>query len=283
MADKINYYNFTTPIGRLISGSPSKYRTTGGNNEPLIYKSGENKGQPKREYSLGVAYDKNQADVPAFIRMLKEAAKAEWDKLFDSDLNCLLPSFAGKIIDGDSAIPNKKGHRPCDNEFWPGHWIVWFNSDKEPPCVLPRATERIPASEIKTGYYVRIKGSTRKNDGDTPGMYMNLEGVERSGFGAEISGRPDPIESFRDEAAVAVPAGMSQVPVASGDVGIPHKHQSIPEASGKSTGAATNIPAPPPLQDPGEVMVLYKGNTYKASELLASNWSQAQVDSLPRV
>jgi hypothetical protein len=267
MAEK-TYYNFTTPIGRLVSGSPSYYRTTNQLGEPIIYKSGIHKGEPKKEYSMGVAFKKTQADVPAFIRELRGYAAQEWPRLFDEDLNCQFDDFAGKITDGDSTKMNKKQRRPCDNPDWQGCWIVWFTSDREPQCVTRGAGKIMPASEIKTGYYVRVKGSTCKNAGDTPGMYMNLEGVELSGYGPEIETRPDPREAFRAKQAAVVPEGMSDVPVPKGEVSVPGE-------------------APPPPIPPGEKekstgsKVLYQGVTYERDQLIRRGWTEAQVAALP--
>ena len=267
MAEK-TYYNFTTPIGRLVSGSPSSFRTTNQLGEQLTYKSGVNKGEPKREYSLGVAFRKTQSDVPAFIRELRGYAAQEWPRLFDGDLNCLFDDFAGKITDGDSTKMNKKQKRPCDNPNWQGCWIVWFTSDREPQCVSHGAGKIIPASGIKTGYYVRISASTCKNTGDTPGMYMNLEGVELSGYGPEIETRPDPRDAFRENQAAVVPEGMSAVPVSDGEAPVPSE------------------PPPPPIP-PGNgetragSKVLYQGVTYERDQLIKRGWTEAQVAALP--
>ncbi len=268
MVEKKNYYNFTTPIGRLVSGSPSQFRKTNQRGEPLVYKSGVNIGEPKREYSLGVAYRKTQPDVPKFIRELREHAAKEWPQLFDGDGNCVFEDFAGKITDGDSTKMNKKQRRPCDNPEWKGCWVVWFTSDREPVCVSSGARELIPAAGIKTGYYVRIKASTCKNTGDTPGMYMNLEGVELSGYGPEIENRPDPREAFREKQAAVVPEGMSTVPVTKGEIPVPSE------------------PPPPPIP-PGEKevsagsKVLYQGVVYERAQLMKRGWTEAQVAALP--
>ena len=46
------------------------------------------------------------------------------------------PTFAWKIVDGDSSIPDKKGGKPCDKEGFPGHWIVRISirSNGGPTC-----------------------------------------------------------------------------------------------------------------------------------------------------
>lgn len=282
MAEK-KYHNFTTPIGRLVSGSPASFRTTNGSGEELKYKGGPNQGLPRRDYSIGVAFDKNQSDVPAFIRLLKGYAEQEWPQLFEGG-EPVLPAFSLKITDGDSTEPNKKMRRPCDTPEWKGCWVIWFSADREPPCVLPNASAVLPAAEVKTGYYVRVKGTTCKNTGDTPGMYMNLEGVERSGFGAEISNRPDPVEAFKTTAATVTPAGMSQVPVAEGDVRLPDERKK--EAYGGPV-AEDSAPPPPPAETPApppevtEEKVLYKGTVYTKQFLRDSKWSEEQISMLP--
>lgn len=278
------YHRFTTPIGRLVSGAPALFRTTNSQGEPLLYKSGVNIGQPKREYSIGVAFDKTQSDVPAFIREIKDFAKSEWPQYFDANSEPTLPAFSLKITDGDSTIPNKKGRRPCDTPEWAGCWVMWFSSDREPPCVLPGASSIIPATEIKTGYYVRVKGSTSKNTGDTPGMYMNLEGVERSGFGPEISSRPDPIEAFKEAPAAVVPQGMSQVPVATGEMRTPDDHKQ--EVYGGPVASENAAPPPPaggaaPPPPASEAKVMYQGVAYTKQFLRDSKWTEDQINALP--
>ena len=259
------YYSFTSPIGRLVSGTPGSFRTTDTLGAPLIYKTGPKKGEPKKDFSIGVAYRKDQADVPAFIRELTGYAAKEWPNIFDADLKCSYDSFASKITDGDSTKMNKKQRRPCDNPDWRGCWIVWYSSDREPECVSKRAKSRLNANEIKTGYYVRVKASTSRNTGDTPGMYMNLEGVELFGYGPEISNRPDPTEAFREKEAEAIPEGLSDVPLEAGDVPVKPR-----EAT----------PAPPPAP-PASDKVSYQGVVYAKEELRKRGWSEAQISSLP--
>ena len=268
------YYNYTSPIGRLVSGSPSTFRTTTQAGEPLIYKSGINKGQPKKEYYIGVAYEKTQADVPMFINELKGYASKEWPNLFDASGNCSYPDFADKITDGDSTEMNKNQRRPSDNPDWKGCWVIWFTSDREPSCVSAGAASLIEAKEIKTGYYVRVKGSTCKNTGNTPGMYMNLEGVELSGYGPEISNRPDPREAFKQNKPAAMPQGMSKVPVSQGEVPVADRHPS---------SDTPPPPAPPGGSDASDApsRVLYQGVAYERLQLIERGWTEAQVAALP--
>lgn len=265
------YYNFTTPIGRLVSGSPSSFRTTNNLGEPLVYKSGANIGEPKKEFSIGVAFSKTQADVPAFIRELHGYSAKAWPDLWDSDMECSFKDFANKITDGDSTEMNKKQRRPSDNPDWQGCWVVWFTSDREPTCVTAGAAKLIPATEIKTGFYVRVKASTSRNTGDTPGMYMNLEGVELSGYGPEIERRPDPRQAFKDTKAEAIPDGMSTVPVVKGEMPVADRH---PEP------AAPPPPAPPGSGETSD-KVVYQGTTYERQQLIARGWTEAQVAALP--
>lgn len=270
-----NYYNFTTPIGRLVSGAPASFRTTTQAGEPLYYKTGQRQGEPKRDYSIGVAFQKDQVDVPAFIRTLKSYAAKDWPNLFDEDLNCQYGAFADKITDGDSTVMNKKQRRPSDKPEWKGCWIIWFSSDREPQCVSNTGMA-IDADNIKTGYYIRVKGSACKNTGDTPGMYMNLEGVELSGYGPELSNKPDVREAFKENKPAAVPEGMSTVPVVKGDVPIANRH---PE----------ELPPPPPAPRVSEEehratgKVSYQGVIYGRDELLERGWTEAQVAALPQV
>lgn len=259
MEDK-TYYNFTTPIGRLVSGSPSSFKTVDQFGEALKYKSGPNIGQPKKEWSVGVAFEKDQKDVPAFMAMLKRNAAKEWPNLFDENMNCLYADFADKITDGDSTQMNKKQKRPCDKEGYKGCWVIWFNSYNEPPCVSYRAESILKPQDIKRGYYVRITGSMSKNTGETPGMYMNLNGIELAGYGPVISNVPDPRDAFRENEPEVMPKGMNSKPT-------------------------DDAPPPPPAPQTGvdAPRVMYKGVAYNPDDLLKQGWKPEQVAGLPQV
>lgn len=278
------YLNFVTPIGRLVSGSPDKATTTDATGEPLKYKSGDKKGQNRVEYRIGIAFAKNQADVPPFLAQIRAFSKKQWPNLFDANNQPLLPSFSDKITDGDSTEVNKKGNRPCDNENWRGHWVIWFNSDTAPTCVSPGSRSLIPAADIKTGYYVRVQSSCSKNTGDTPGMYMNLDGLELAGHGELISNKPDTMEAFKSAGAAAcIPAGMEPAPGAAATQQAPSPATPPPPQNDVYAGPVADPPPPPiPAGPDPEEKFLYQGNVFTRARLLESGWTEAHIMACPK-
>jgi hypothetical protein len=100
-----------TPVGRLVQGSLYSGSTTDAENRPLIYKTGANAGQPRTNFWFNVALKKgteqhwNQTDWGLKIWNVGQAGFPQ------GQANS--PTFAWKIIDGDSQIPNTQGKRPC--------------------------------------------------------------------------------------------------------------------------------------------------------------------------
>jgi len=129
------------------------------------------------------------------------------------------PDFAWKITDGDSTKPNKKQRRPCDNEGYPGHWILHFSSGFPPGIYKTREGTRdqfdpLPQPDfIKLGYYVQVNFTCAGNGAQSqPGVYLNHSMVCFAAFGTEISvGRDVASAGFGQS---ALPAGASMTPPA---------------------------------------------------------------------
>jgi hypothetical protein len=211
---------FTTPIGRLVWGSVVKAQTKDADNKPMVIKTGPQAGQPTQRYAFGLAIAKgpethwNQTPWGALIW---NTAIAAWPQGQTG-----APSFAWKVTDGDSQIPNKRNNKPCDQEGYKGHWILSFSSSFPPKTYNATGTEPVPADSIKTGFYVQVAGSVAGNDStQNPGVYLNHSMVALAGFGPEIVSGPDPTAAGFG-AGVAAPAGMSAVPVAGLPTGLAH-------------------------------------------------------------
>lgn len=221
----------TTPPARLIGGSLYNPRTTNQKGEPLLFKSGASKGQPRSEWSFGVAVAKKAgqmhwsehpffAPIWAYGHQVQPSAAQR-------------PDFSWKITDGDSTIPNKSNKKPCDGEGYKGHWIVWFSGGQAPQVWNADGTARIMEKDaVKPGYFIQVFGDVDDNEStDSPGLYFNHRMVALSGYGPEISIGPD-VSAAGFGQGVVLPAGASAAPVGQ-----------MPNIASPGAGA----PPPPPL------------------------------------
>jgi hypothetical protein len=207
--------NFTTPVGRLVMGSLYKPGTTDAEGKPLTIKNGTNAGQPRVNYFLALAIQKGQE---------QHWAQTPWGALIYQTGHTAFPqaalhhSFAWKIEDGDSTVPNKKGKKPCDQEGYKGHWILKFGGGSAPSVWKSENGDLVQILEsnfVKTGYYIRIAGSVDGNNStQNPGVYINHQKVLFAGYGEEIVFGISAEEAFGN-APVALPPGASAVPLAS--------------------------------------------------------------------
>lgn len=210
---------FTTPPGRLVAGSLYKEKTTDMSGRPLTVKSGPNVGQPRKEWFFALAIPKGPEAAHggfgwmvtpwgAIIRQIGEAFMPNAGQM---------PTFAWKIKDGDSQVPNQAGRKPCDSEGWPGHWVLMFSSGFAPKLYTllgvsaPTPLEGVDA--VNLGDYVQVAGTVDDNDDRTkPGVFLNHGMVCLVGHGQRIVVGPDVASAGFGGAPL--PAGASTVPVA---------------------------------------------------------------------
>ena len=200
--------SFTSPVGRFIGGSVSKVREKKDQRGQVILKD----GKPQFVCDFGVAFPKNGT---THWSQLGEFGKTVWDTghaAFPGG-QAQRPDFSWKATDGDSAIPNKKGKRPCDQEGYVGHWVFWFSSSFLPKTYDATGSNLVPAESIRPGHYIQVAGSVRGNTGDSPGIYLNHNMVAHSGFGPEITFGPD-VAAAGFGVGVQLPPGASSMPVA---------------------------------------------------------------------
>src|ERR1051325_1639523 len=182
--------SFLFPPGRLVFGDGTG-RNTDRSGKPLLYKSGAKVGQPKTEYPIGVAIPKETGHThwgqTAWGQKILAVGAAAFPNLYQN------PKFAWKIIDGDSQVPNEANRRPCDQEGYPGHWIVKFNSGFAPKIVNENGSvEHTEPGYLKCGYYVQVFGTVDGNGEATkPGVYINHNIISFQGFGKVITSGPD--------------------------------------------------------------------------------------------
>ena len=166
MAEK---HEFLTPVGRLVRGSVFHGKDTDADGKPLVIKNGPNAGKPRKDYFFGFAIAKNDPAWPQIYADFVRVARSQFPTLFDQQGNCLARDFSMKIVDGDSQMMNKKGHKPCDNEGYPGHWVLSF-STAIPFKVYKKNggayVEVTNPEECKTGYYIRVYAEIEPNGVD---------------------------------------------------------------------------------------------------------------------
>jgi hypothetical protein len=205
------------PIGRLVGGSVTQGDSTDSKGQPRVVKTGPNAGQPLTQWSFGVAIPKGAEQSwtqTPWGALIYQAAVEGYPNGETQH-----PTFSWKVIDGDSQIPNKKGKKPCDQQGYPRHWVIWFASAAAPKLYeiignkqgdAPRPL--LPPNEILPGYYVQVYGSAKDNKpSETPGVYINHSLVALAGYGERISQGPD--ANAVGFGGAPLPAGASTIPV----------------------------------------------------------------------
>ena len=200
------------PVGRLVRGSLYKGQDKDAEGKLLVIKSGPNAGQPRLDFYFAVAIPKTAGHT--------HWAQTEWGQLIWGVGHAAFPqaaqapSFAWKVVDGDSAVPNKKGRKPCDNEGYPGNWVVQFSSGYAPKIFTADGTQQLTEVDaVKLGYYVQVYGSCDGNGSQSqPGVFVNHSMVAMAGYGPEIVVGPD--ASAVGFGKGPAPAGMMSAPAA---------------------------------------------------------------------
>jgi hypothetical protein len=214
LADRVNINPPQLPVGRMVMGSLYKGSTTDAEGKPLVIKNGPNAGQSRTNFFFALAIPKGAE---------QHWAETSWGaiiwavghKAFPQAAQS--PSFAWKIENGDSAVPNKRGRKPCDNEGWKGHWILKFSGGFAPKVYRPDASGMVQVMEVdyvKPGYFIEVAGTVDGNGSQSqPGIYLNHSMICLRGYGPEIVFGPDVNEAGFGQSAL--PAGASMTPAAS--------------------------------------------------------------------
>lgn len=279
---------FTTPVGRLVWGSLTKAKTKNRDGTPILIKSGPDAGKQTQKFEFGLAIPKgsethwSQTSWGQLIQRTGQEAYpgGQWQA----------PTFAWKVTDGDSMIPNGSGRAPAMQEGFKGHWVLAFSSAFAPATVDAKGQAAVAPDTIKVGHYVQVNGSVvgGKRDSMKPSVFLNHRFVAHAGFGPEISQGPDAAQAGFGQAPL--PAGASSTPVAALPAGqtavAPAPSQ--PVTVGQIQQAMAAPPAPvkphtafltpsaPPAPPSGPVMTEKAGNvTYAA--MIAAGWTHAQL------
>lgn len=238
---------FTTPVGRLVGGSVDKAIVTDADGKPLMIKSGPNMGKPTVKYYVALAI----AKTPGVAHWASEAAWGAliWGvghKAFPGV--AASPNFSWKVEDGDSQIPNLKGHKPCDREGYKGCWILHCGSSWPIKAYDYKNSGKIEIDpkQIKRGYFVQLALSCQGNSSaQKPGVYLNPQGIDLTAFGPEITAGFD-ADSAGFGQNIALPAGASLTPVGGMPVGAPPPSPATGVAPPVPGAGAAYVPAPLP-------------------------------------
>ena len=284
---------FTTPVGRLVRGNLYKPQDKDADGNPLVIKHGPDAGKPRVDYYIALAIAKGSE---------QHWAQTEWGKLIwaaghggfpQGQANA--PTFAWKVTDGDSQVPNRRGKKPCEGEGYPGHWVLNFGGGFAPAIYDAKGTTRLlEVDMVKPGHYIQVAGSVDSNGSlQQPGVYLNYNMVAHAGFGKVIEFGPDPTTAGFGQSPL--PAGASALPVGglpgtgAATPAAPLPEVPVPAAAVAPAPVAAQVPAVPAVPvapSPGILNVpapgprmtdlaISKGYTYQA--LKDAGWSDVQM------
>lgn len=259
------------PEGRLVAGHPMQgfNPVDSRTKQPKMKKSDPT--VKVTQWNFGVAFPKNGTDwkqTPWGAQMVQAAT----DPVEGYSLNeTLSPHFSWKMLDGDSTVPNKKGNIPCQQEGYPGHWIVFFSTELQAPKCYHTGKydpmQQIQDVEaIHKGDYIRVFATVKGNKpSETGGIYVNptLVSLERKGQRIE--------SAYDGPSAASVFGGGAPAPTAPAA-------QTPPPVPGAATPPppATDLMTPPPV--PVVENYQYQGVTYTKAQLLAMpGWSEELI------
>lgn len=244
-----NAKTILTPVGRIVQGSLYKGNDKDAEGKPLVTKSGPNAGAARLDYYFAIAIPKiaghthwSQTD---WGQLIWATGRAAFPQAAQS------PTFAWKVKDGDSTIPNRKGKRPCDQEGFPGHWILSFSSGFPPKIYNANGTQQILEPDaVKPGYYVQVYGTLDGNGSTTqPGVYLNHNMVAFVAHGQEIYFGPD-ASAVGFGQNVQLPPGASATPLPGGFNPAPPVPGAPPAAPVYAAPPAAPVYAPPAIPQP---------------------------------
>lgn len=290
-----------TPVGRMVQGHPMILHavTDDKTGQPKLNKRNE----PQMQCFVGLAIPKGGEqhwNQTPWGQMIYQAGCAAWPRGEHG-----APTFAWKITDGDSAVPNKRGIAPNSREGFPGHWIIGASDGFAPSCFADRnyAVQVMNKDRFKTGDYVRLILDVKGNEStQSPGIYINMKGCELIQAGPEIISESalDGQATFGQVAAQLPPgaltdpniggAATAQQPPANAANSAPQTTVA-PAASSVANpdpvGNAAPPPPPaaaaaPPPPAPAHDFLLVQGQKYTADQLRGAGYSEEQITALPK-
>jgi hypothetical protein len=279
------------PTGRIVMGDLYKASDKDADGKPRIVKTGPNAGQATQQYFIAVAIKKTVAEGAhwagePWAATIWAVGNAAFPKIAEG------PLFSWKIVDGSSAVPNKKGIAPNTREGYPGHWVISIAGTFAPKVVNEDGSAYLlEPGTVKCGDYVQALVSIDGNGStQNPGVYVNFELVSYQGIGERIVSGPDPTavgfgKGPKPAGVLPVPTGQMKAPAPAS----PPTVAAPPPVPGAAPAPAAPIPLvpspgflvppPPPPAPPappaaGKTLTAKAGtNTYPT--LIAAGWTDA--------
>lgn len=246
----------STPVGRLVWGDPTKPKTKTDpkTRAPIL----DANGQPRQQWTFGVAFDKATFQQSIWPAMAQEAATA-----FP---NGVPPAFSWKYVDGDGV--DREGKPYSEREGYAGCYVLAISTELMAPPVFKLvngAYQQLPPGAMKCGDYValglNLKVNVPTDRTQTPGLYVNPLAIEFVGYGTEIvgTGSADPMALFKG-AQHQLPPGASATPIgnanAPGMPGMGMQQPGQPPMSapmGQQPMGQPGYPQQQPMQAPGQM------------------------------
>ena len=207
---------FTTPVGRLVYGSPTRRNpVTDNHGKPVMQADGVT---PATEINFGIAIPKQGEQFfqqTEWGAKIYEAVKSGWQRGEEQR-----GDFSWKVTDGDSNIPNKKGNIPCQKEGYAGHWVINFSTRlnvKLYDYIHSQGGEIFEDGTIQTGHYIQVYATAEPNNKNnpnvqTPGVYLNPVYVAHSAYGPLIQTSTGPDVTTVGFGGGQLPPGATTTP-----------------------------------------------------------------------
>jgi hypothetical protein len=282
--------------GRLVQGHPMIYNSEVDNRTGKPRTKADNITPADPTMFIAVAVPKTGEqhwNQTVWGRVLHDEATKGWPRG-----EWQMKDFAWKVTDGDSTELNTKMRRPCDNEGFPGHWIVYGRTSLPVQCFANgkygQGDLLRDPKMIKTGDYCRVLIYIKPNGStQSPGMYLNPFGFDMTRAGEEIISGPDAGAMFGQSAPVIPP--NAKLDPAVGNVPPPTTTPPPPAASAvvapppsaPNMGFVQGPPAPPsagppaPPAAPVVHRVASNGQQYTEEQLKGFGWTPEQINALP--
>lgn len=240
------------PPMRLVQGSLYKANDTDwATKKPRVYPHGHAKaGQPKIDYYFAGAVAKNPGEQAWWQTSWGQQILAFANQVWTQG-QTQMPSFAWKIEDGDSMIPNRNNRKNGETEGMPGHWIVGFGTVIAPKVWQAeggRWVEWTQVDAVKLGDCIQVQSGIASNENaQNPGIYINPDLIAFRGYGPRINKGADANNSQLAQGVAlpswvsALPQGGPAMPSVGGPPGFPAPGQSPPFA-GPGMGAPPGNP-----------------------------------------
>lgn len=203
--------SLVTPVARMLQGSLYVPFTKDAQGNPLVYKSGSKKGEPRVNYYFSAGIAKNPGESS-----WKDTAWGKEIFKFASEIspsNFSSSKFSWKITDGDSDVPNDRGVKPRNREGFAGNWVLNFSNGFAPVITDATGSNQIKEENfLNPGDYMQIHVIVVGNSSQlNPGIILNPRHVAFRAYGKKIVYAQDPKELGFGQAAL--PVGASLTPI----------------------------------------------------------------------